>query len=245
MSHTQIHIFPSGESLATEAASIITQGMETLAAQEFFTLAISGGNTPKQIFAYWSTHFRDNIEWHRIKLFWVDERCVAPDHNQSNYKMTCEALLRHVSIPPNQVFPVFGDREPAEEARRYSREIETHVPMKKGIPSFHLIILGMGEDGHTASIFPGQLKTFQSPKICVPSIHPQTQQNRITLTGTVINHARQATFIVTGTTKSAPLSKVLSTPPDPSLPASWVQPTTGELIWMLDTAAAQNIRKYN
>ena len=205
-------------------------------------IVLSGGSTPGYVFEYWSTRFRKKIQWKNINFFWSDERCVPSDHPDSNFKMTYEKLLQPLGIEERQIFRMIGENDPAKEAIRYSESILKTVKLQNNLPSFDLILLGIGEDGHTASIFPDQLSLLGSDKICDFAIHPDTGQKRITMTGKVLNNAEQIIFLVTGVSKRHIVKDIIKEPGNwTSYPAACIQPTNGKLHWYLDKKAASLI----
>ena len=206
--------------------------------REQFNIALSGGSTPKIFFEELSKNYEDKFDWNQIHFYWGDERCVPPDDDESNYGMTKEYLLDHINIPRDNIHRIKGEDDPEVEAKRYSEEIKKNIRLKNELPVFDLIILGLGEDGHTASIFPNQMILLQSQKICEVATHPSTEQKRITLTGRVINNSKAVTFLVAGEGKSEILKKVLKEK-EKSLPAVCIQPVNGSLKYFVDEAAAR------
>jgi len=192
------HIFKNNQEVATAFAKYLAQ---QIAPAKTFNIALSGGSTPKVLFQIVAKQYATTIDWQKVHLFWGDERCVPPDHSESNYGMTKEKLIDHIPIPFVNAHRVLGRRDPAEEAIRYSKEIQWCLPEKEGIPVFDMVLLGMGGDGHTASIFPHQMELLTSPNICEVATHPESGQKRVTLTGKVINQAKQIHFLVTGASK--------------------------------------------
>jgi 6-phosphogluconolactonase len=207
--------------------------------KEKVSIVLSGGNTPQYIFNFIvNSDYKKTIKWNRIHFFWSDERCVPPEHPESNYGMTQNLLLRHIPIPQKNIHRIQGEFEPLEEAKEYSNEIIKNVNIKNGIPCFDWIILGMGTDGHTASIFPDSIKIFNSEKLCEVTQHPVTKQNRITLTGKVLNNAERTTFIITGKEKSVIVDSIINKKPGyEKYPAGLVNPDFGILEWVLDRDA--------
>lgn len=234
-----IKIFSSIEKLASHSAEFIREQTDEILSGGSYTVAVSGGSTPRAVYKFIADNFGNSINWHYIKIFFCDERCVPPDDNDSNYKMTDETLLKKINIPAENIFRIKGENDPFREAPSYSEVIKNNAQPKNGLPQFDLVMLGLGEDGHTASIFPDQIDKFYSKNICEVAIHPATGQKRITISGEVINNAKLAAFIVTGEKKSRIVSKILSGSAEKiNYPASLVDPKKGKLIWMLDTAAA-------
>lgn len=205
-------------------------------------IALSGGSTPKSVFDFLSKNFRDKIDWSNINFFWGDERCVPSDHPDSNYFMTFEHLFSKIDVPVKNIFKIDGDNNPEDEAIRYSELIFKNVDKINNIPSFDLAMLGLGEDGHTASIFPNSINLINDKRICAVSQHPALCQKRITLTGTVINNSQKIVFLITGKNKNDMVDKIINKKSGfEKLPASYINPTNGELIWLLDKEAAHLI----
>ncbi len=234
-----IKIFPSPESLAESLAlELINQIREADKRNSLFTIALSGGNTPKLLFSVMGDKFADSVNWLNVHFFWVDERCVPPDSNESNFNMASETLFKKLVITPVNIHRIRGENDPEKEAVRYSEEINDFTFKKNGLPFLNVVLLGLGEDGHTASIFPGDERLFRTDKICVRTIHPATGQKRITMTGNVINNAGQILFLVTGRYKADIARKVIEKDHCEQLfPAQLVFPTGGTLNWYLDDEA--------
>lgn len=210
--------------------------------EDIFHCALSGGSTPKLLFDYLAEKYPDNELWKRVHFYWGDERCVPPGHEESNYKMTKEHLLDKINIPDENIHRVLGENDPLTEANRYSHELQTFIPLEDEKPVFDLIILGMGTDGHTASIFPHQKELLHSEKICDVAKHPDTGQYRVTLTGNVINLAREVVFLVTGENKKEKIHEIFNKTGDwKTYPASHIQPKRGILKWFMDGDAGTYI----
>lgn len=203
-----------------------------------FYLCLSGGSTPEIIFQNLAKDHKSRIDWSKVRLFWGDERCVPPDDDESNYGMTNKNLLSFINIPEKNVHRIEGEGNPEEEAARYSEEIRNNVPLNNGFPKFDLVMLGLGEDGHTASIFPNQMYLLHSEKIFEVATHPATGQKRITLTGNTINNAKEIIFLVTGEHKASILRQILKEN-NGTLPATHIQPVSGSLKFYIDESAAK------
>ncbi|WP_128331228.1 6-phosphogluconolactonase [Apibacter sp. HY039] len=204
-------------------------------------ISLSGGSTPKVLFDYWAEHCKEKIDWNKISFFWGDERCVSPDDEMSNFKMTKEHLFDQLpQIKDNSIFRIKGESNPDEEAVRYSKILATELLTKNSIPSFELVILGMGDDGHTASIFPNQIQLWNEKSSCVVASHPETGKQRISLTGTVINKAQHVAFLVTGENKAEKIKEMIEnrSVAKSKYPAALVNPEQGYLYWFLDEKAA-------
>lgn len=197
-------------------------------------IALSGGSTPAQLFALMSEKYGQKIDWQKVKFFWVDERMVPPEDDQSNYKMTALKLLNHIDIPPENVFRIRGENDVDGEVLRYSQLIEDNLPRENSLPLFDIILLGIGEDGHTASIFPDQMELFNTGDTCAKAKHPESGQYRITLTGPLINNGRCLIFLSCGKSKSDILKRIFSG--DMTLPASHID-NKGEMLFYLDADA--------
>ena len=201
-------------------------------------LALSGGNTPKAIFELWRREFADKIRWEHIFLFWGDERCVAPDDPESNYGMTNQALISHIPMPKDHVFRIKGELPPNQAAEAYQQAIIKHVPNKDGQPVFDIVFLGLGDDGHTVSIFPHQMELWDSANICEVATHPISGQKRVTITGSVIQAAHEAVFLVTGSGKKQVVYDILNrTGNYMNYPAARVK--NKNTSWLLDKAVAE------
>jgi 6-phosphogluconolactonase len=207
-----------------------------------FTIALSGGTTPELLFQVLSENFAESVNWNHVHFFWGDERCVPPDNTQSNYGMALRKLLSRIEIQSANIHRIKGEEDPEKEAVRYSEEILMSLRERDGLPLFDLVILGLGEDGHTASIFPGHSELFGSDKICEVALHPVTGQKRITLTGRVINNADTVTFLVSGKMKANIVEKMFKKDSsDINFPASFIVPAYGKLYWYIDSEAAKLI----
>ena len=237
-----VKIFGNIDELAYYFAVKLESLVQANSERKTFSIALSGGSTPKKIFEYIASRFSDRLDWNKLLVFWGDERSVPPDSEESNFRMASESLLDRVPIPGSNIFRIRGEADPESEARRYSELVMSKVPMVDDIPQFDMVMLGMGDDGHTASIFPGSMHLFNSDKLFEVAVNPYSGQQRITATGKLINHARVVVFLVTGHLKAEVLSRVIERREGwEKVPASAVQPLHGELIWLLDKAAAGNL----
>jgi 6-phosphogluconolactonase len=235
-----VKIFPSpfimAEKLASELARRI---IDSAHENKHFTIALSGGSTPELLYSILSENFSKSIPWEYAHLFWGDERCVPPDNDDSNYGTAERILIQKTGIPSKNVHRIRGEDDPFIESVRYAGEIELYLKKKNNLPEFNFIILGIGEDGHTASIFPGDQHLFSSAKICEVTTHPSTGQKRITLTGRVINNARAVAFLVSGKKKAMIVRNIINKcPGHEKYPASEIDPFPGKVEWYLDQDAA-------
>lgn len=207
--------------------------------ESIFNVALSGGSTPKIWFDYLAKNASNPIEWSRIRLFWGDERCVPPDNSDSNFGMAKKHLLDHIDIPAENIHRIHGERKPADAALHYSKELTENLQHEK-TPVFDLVILGIGDDGHTASIFPHQIELWSADDNCVVATHPISGQERVSITGKIINSAKAVAFLVTGDSKAERVKEIIEEEPHSAYyPASLVRPKTGTLHWFLDTEAAK------
>lgn len=231
----QTNLYHTSEEVATNFAAWL---YEWLHGQDNVNIALSGGSTPKLLFKTLASEYPHKIDWEKINFFWGDERCVPPDHDDSNYKMTKQLLLDPLGIPVNQIHRIIGENPPQQEAERYGEEIRQHLIYQTGWPVFDLVILGMGPDGHTASIFPSQLGLMESKKICEVGTHPGSGQKRVTITGKVINNAHQVAVLATGASKAEKIQEIFNRQGNwQQYPAAHIAPVHGQLIWYLDMAA--------
>lgn len=238
----KIQISKSVEELSEQFAQLLIHKINNN--KDHFHIVLSGGSTPKSIFEYLAAYHKTTIDWNKIKFFWGDERCVPPTDSESNYKMANDALLSKLQISASNIFRIEGESNPTDEAKRYSELITKILPQKNELPRFDIIMLGLGEDGHTASIFPNQKSLLSSDKIYTTAVHPATEQIRITLTGKVLNNASTVVFIVTGKNKSKVVDEIINQKENyKNYPASFINPQNGELYWLLDNAAASQIEK--
>ena len=210
--------------------------------QPRFNIVLSGGNTPKKLFQLLAEKYAGSFPWNRIHFWWGDERCVSPENENSNYKLAKDYLFSKVPVPGENIHRIRGENDPEKESIRYTYEIQENVNYRGENPVFDLVLLGLGEDGHTASIFPDQLELFEEKSICTVTSHPITGRPRITLTGRVLNNANRLFFIVTGENKSMRISEIMNNEEAAKLlPAYYIEPKNGTLIWFLDEAAASKI----
>ncbi|MCB0584746.1 MAG: 6-phosphogluconolactonase [Phaeodactylibacter sp.] len=238
---TQIHIAETAVQVAEDFAQYFAEWVED---KPRVTLALSGGSTPKVLFRLWAEQYRDSIEWGKVHFFWGDERCVPPDDEESNFKMANGLFLSRIGIPEENIHRIRGESRPEEEARRYAEEIVRFVNARNGMPSFDMILLGMGSDGHTASIFPDQMELLSVETLCAVATHPESGQQRITLTGKVLNNAEEVAFLATGQGKAAMVKKIINGEADSQhFPAAHIEPSQGELHWFIDQDAAEGLKK--
>jgi 6-phosphogluconolactonase len=205
--------------------------------QNNYHIALSGGRTPGILFRLLAEKYQTLIPWEKVHFWWSDERMVPPDNDQSNYKLANNLLLTPIKISQPHIHRIRGEADPLEEVKRYESEIRSMLPMRNQIPLFDLILLGLGEDGHTASIFPGQLHLFETDKLVEISMHPVTSQVRITFTGKLLNSSWKIAFLVAGKSKANVLSQIIHHHKGSEIfPAAHIRPK-GELHWFIDSAS--------
>lgn len=216
---------------------------EVISSEKQITVALSGGTTPKSLFDYWSSLPENEIDWSKIKFFWGDERCVSPDNSESNFKMSKDHLFNNINIPEENIYRIKGENNPTEEATRYGELLNSELSQQNGTPIFDIVILGMGDDGHTASIFPHEIELWDNQNNCVTATHPVSGQIRVSLTGKVINAAKNVAFLVTGSNKAEKVKEIIEQPEvaEKKYPAALVQPDSDNLYWYLDEAAAEKM----
>ncbi|HVN93153.1 MAG TPA: 6-phosphogluconolactonase [Terracidiphilus sp.] len=238
------YVEPNSAALARRAAGLfVEQALEAVAARGVARIAISGGSTPKAAFSTLGEQgeeFRERMPWDKLDLWWVDERCVPPDDTDSNYRMTRAALLDHVPLKPEQIHRIEGEREPDDAAASYEADLKkTFALTGADLPRFDLIQLGMGPDGHTASLFPHTDALGVTDRLATANYVEKLDTWRITLTRPVINHARHVFFLIAGPDKAMILNQVMEGPLDPErLPSQFIAPSNGILTLLLDQAAA-------
>jgi 6-phosphogluconolactonase len=237
-------VLPDPGQLAEEAARhFATQAREAVGTHGRFSVVLSGGSTPEGLYRrLGQPAYRDQVPWDAVHLFWGDERCVAPDHPESNYRLAHDTLLEHVPIPPDHVHRMRGEGEPDAAARAYARALEDFFCGPH--PRFDLVLLGLGEDGHTASLFPGShaLEETERLVVAVEADYGSRPTCRLTLTPPALRAARHVLFLVTGAGKASILAQVL-TGEAGELPAMRVAPTAGEVTWLVDEAAARALAR--
>ena len=242
------YVEPDPAALARRAAQyFLEMTTEAVQARGRARIAISGGSTPKTTFALLadpSEPWRAHMPWDNLDIYWVDERCVPPDHADSNYRMTREAMLDHVPLKPEQIHRIEGELSPDAAAASYESELRSSFRLEGAeSPRFDLVALGMGPDGHTASLFPNTEAIQELGRLAVANHVPQQKDSwRITLTWPVINHASSVFFLIAGTDKAAVLNEVLAGPHDPErLPSQLIWPASGILTLILDASAASSL----
>jgi 6-phosphogluconolactonase len=236
----QIHVLESADELARAAAENFVQiASESVATRGRFTIALAGGSTPRATYELIGNEaYASRVDWRHVHVFWGDERCVPPTDKASNFRMARTALLERVPIPQENVHRIRGEDDPAVAAGVYERVIDEIVGEQ-----FDLIHLGMGADGHIASLFPGSMPLLEKRrKVCAHFVE-DADMWRITLTPVVINEAANITFMVTGANKAEAVRRALDEPSDAAtVPAQIVAPQNGNVIWLIDRGAASTLR---
>ncbi len=245
-----LEVLPGADELMHAAAELwVATAVTAVGASGRFVVALSGGSTPQRLYRLLATDpYASRVDWSRVDVFWGDERCVAPDDPASNYRMARETLLARVPIPAGNVHRIHGEDEPAAAATAYERELREIFATADGPPRlvpgsrFDLVLLGMGADGHTASLFPGTT-ALREPARWVRAVSAAEGSTvRVTLTPAVINAAAEVVFLISGRAKAATLRRVREGPYQPDvLPAQIIAPRAGRLRWLADADAAADL----
>ena len=241
MAQPKIIILNDPQELYVRAAEEIAHiAGESVCTHGEFTLCLSGGATPGATYNLLATRFHLSVDWKEVQFFWGDERCVAPEHPESNFGMASRTLLSKLALKPDQVHRMHGESEPAEAASNYEEQLRNHFGLDEGeFPRFDLVMLGLGDNRHTASLFPGDPAIHETSRIAVAVEVDAEPRHRITLTPPAINHAHRVMFLAAGQEKAAAVKDILEGTRDiDKYPAQIVAPENGELIWILDKAAA-------
>jgi 6-phosphogluconolactonase len=237
---SKVTVFPDGEAIARAVAEkFVELAKDAIAARGRFSVALAGGSTPKRTYEILATdEFRGQVDWPNVHAFFGDERCVPPDQADSNFRMATEALLKHV---PARVYRMKGEGDAARHAAEYETELRGFFA-GEAWPRFDLVMFGMGDDGHTLSLFPGTTALRETSAWCVSNWVEKFNTFRITMTAPAVNHARQLIFSVTGANKASRLVEVLHGPFEPErLPSQLIKPADGRLDWYVDAAAAAEL----
>lgn len=240
MTDPQLHIYADGQAVAEAFAEILAEKINNN--QGPFHLALSGGSTPKLLFKILAEQYAERIDWSKLHLYWGDERMVPYADSESNYGEVQQLLLEHIDMPDAQVHPVPTAIAAEEAAKAYGLVIQHSMASHSSAPVFDLVMLGMGGDGHTASIFPHQMELLEDEAICGVATHPESGQQRVTLNGPTINNAREVYFLVTGAGKTDRVAQILNQEAGyTDFPAAHIKPLNGQLHWYLDEAAAAKV----
>ena len=237
------HRGADAERVAHAAADLfVSQARDSIAARGRFSVALAGGSTPRRVYQIIADEARDTLEWAKVHVFFGDERCVPPDHAESNYRMASESLLSRVPLPAENIHRMTGEGDAAANARLYEDELRSFFNDAPW-PALDLVLLGLGDDGHTASLFPGTTGLNERGAWVAAIWVEKFNTFRLTLTAPAINHAARVAFIVTGAGKASVLAEVVEGPRDPQrLPSQLIEPRTGTLDWFVDEAAASQLK---
>lgn len=236
-----VRIFPDPDTLARAAAGFFAgAAARAIGNYDRFSAALSGGSTPRMLFRVLGSGYRDRIEWDSVHLFWADERAVPPDHRQSNYRLAYDNLISKIPIPPSNIHRIRGELDPLLAAREYENALLAYFG-SGGIPAFDLILLGLGGDGHTASLFPGSGALLEKNQLAVMSYSEAARSRRVTLTLPILNKAANIIFLVSGKSKAGITSEILSKGRGDLYPAGLVKPSGGRITWFLDKEAASGL----
>jgi len=241
----EIRVFKDIEELSHDAATLfVEQAATAIVERDRFLVALNGGGTPTRLFQLLAAEYRDKVAWNNVHVFWGDERCVPPEADGSSYGQAKEAFLGQVSIPDENIHRVKGELEPVEASKDYALVLKEFATSPFDFPRFDLAYLGMGEDGHTASLFPGSPVDVTEPTLPVTAHYQDRPANRVTLTQLVFNQAHVVAFMATGEKKAGTLAEVLSKRYNPELyPSQRIEPKDGKLIWLVDENAAGRLPK--
>ena len=239
----EVRIFKNLELLSYAAVQLfLDQAEHSIKDRGRFLVALTGGSTPEHLYTLLAEDKSGKIDWKKTHTFWGDERCVPPNDPESNYRMARELLLRHVNIPDANIHRIQGELEPLQATKDYGHVLKQYASPPFQWPRFDLVLLGMGEDGHTASLFPGSPVETLGPTEAVTAHYQDRPAERVTLTPPVFNTARLVLFMLVGGNKAFTLSKVLGNTHQPQLyPAQRIDPKDGKLIWLIDQAAASKL----
>ena len=228
-----IHVFKTPEDLADAFALQLISWVNNTPGDTFH-LVLSGGKTPSLLFSLLAEKYANEVLWQKIHFWWGDERMVPPDDPESNFGVVNKLLFSRIELSQSQIHRIKGEANPTKEAKRYGLEIESLVPKSNNWPAFDLIMLGLGDDGHTTSIFPSQMQLMESDEIIGIALHPVTGQQRITLTGKVLNNAKKVAFLISGDSKAIIFNEIIHDSKSAlTYPASHIHPM-GELHWFAD-----------
>lgn len=236
-----LHVYKDAQETTIALADWITSLIQkTVEVKDKFTIALSGGETPKKLYqTLASDPYREKINWNKLHIFWGDERCVPFDDERSNAKMAYDNLITKVKVPSEQVHKIWTDIDPHESAKQYEKLLHQYFDDKQ--ISYDLVLLGMGGDGHTLSLFPGS-EILQDHTSWVTAVHSKEKGDRITLMPSIVNRSSAVAFFVTGENKAKVLQQVLEGH-ERFYPAQLIQPLNGELHWFADSAAAKDLKK--
>jgi 6-phosphogluconolactonase len=246
MNPSQLIVMDDAQALYVRAAEEIAHfAGEAICTHGEFTLCLTGGATPASTYELLATRFRLSVDWKEVQFFWGDERCVPPDDSASNFGMANRTILSKLALRPEQVHRMRGEDDPARAAQEYERELRAFFDLEQpgDFPSFNLLLLGLGDNAHIASLFPHHSALREETRLAVAVDVEATPSRRISLTLPVINSAERVMFLVSGEKKAAAVRNILQGPQDPEeYPGQFVKPHSGEIVWLVDQAAASELR---
>lgn len=245
MSEQQLIVLEDAQAVYVRAAEEIAHiAGEAICNHGQFTLCLAGGTTPAAVYDLLATRFRLSVDWKEVQFFWGDERCVAPDHELSNYGMANRAMLSKLGINPAQIYRIRGELESHKAAKAYEDELKKSFSLgDRELPRFDLVLLGLGANAHIASLFPGDSALYETSRLAVAvEVDDSTQRHRVSLTAPVFNNAARVMFLVHGADKAPAVYQVIEGPRDVDrYPGQIIAPTDGELIWIMDKQAASRL----
>jgi 6-phosphogluconolactonase len=239
----RVRVFKDMDELSRAAADFFkTIAQESIVAKGRFAVALSGGSTPRLFYSLLgSSPYVDAMDWSRIHIFWADERCVSQDQPESNYKLAYDMFLSRVPIQVENIHRIRGEEGPDKAAQAYEYELRDFIS-DSGMPIFDLVILGTGEDGHTASLFPGSDAVLEMTMLAVPVFLERPKISRVTLTLSVLNHTAHVLFLAAGCAKADIVRDILEGGETQAYPAGQVRPVSGDVFWFIDRQAAGKLR---
>lgn len=235
-----LNIVENPEELAAEGAKLFRDAAErAIAEQGRFSVALSGGSTPCRLFQHLGASYRKKIAWDKVHIFWSDERCVPRDHVQSNFKLAYDELISRIWIPSENIHRIKGELRPAEAAHYYEADLKKHFVAD--LPAFDLILLGVGADGHTASLFPDSDILREKQRLALPVFSDTALHWRVTLTLPVLNAAKHVLFLISGRSKAGIVASLIGRKEKKGYPAAMVKPSAGSITWLLDRDSAAEL----
>ncbi len=239
----QVRVFEDIGSLSRAAMELtVSLSQKAVAAAGRSTIALSGGSTPKQFYTLLgSVPGRDAVQWPQVHFFWADERCVPMDNPESNFRLAYDSFLSGMPIPAENIHRIKGELGPSRAARAYEDDMRRFFG-GAGVPAFDIILLGVGQEGHTASLFPGSSALRETTRLALPVYLKRPKRDRVTLSLPVLNHAASVLFLASGSAKAEAVSAILESGSAHRYPAGLVQPLHGQVTWFLDREAAGKLR---
>ncbi|SRR5579875_147605 len=245
MNQAQLVVLDDAQALCVRAAEeIVHLAGEAICTNGEFTLCLTGGTTPTAAYELMASRFQLSVDWKEVQFFWGDERCVPPDDPASNYGMAYRTMLSKLPLRPEQIHRIHGEDNPAKAASEYENELRRSFGLtdSSDLPSFNLLLLGLGENAHIASLFPHDPALREKTRLVVAVDVEATPSKRVSLTLPVINNADRIMFMVSGEKKAEAVKQVLQGPSDPErYPAQLVKPRNGQIVWLIDRAAASQL----